>query len=68
MKVRDGEVHWAVDEPLEFVREVLPEIAGAYQLVLEMAKWDPQKISKNPASYEFAVRQFRGCLRAMAGH
>jgi hypothetical protein len=68
MKVTDGEVHWGVDDPLAFVHEVLPEIAGAYQLVLEMAKWDPQKIAKNPASYEFAVRQFRIAVRALAVH
>jgi hypothetical protein len=63
MKVTDGEVRWAVKDPCAFVRKALPEIAGAYQLVLEMAKWDPQKIAKNPASYEFAVRQFRSSLR-----
>lgn len=63
MKVSNGEVDWAINDPCAFVREVLPEIAGAYQLVLEMAKWDPQKIAKNPASYEFAVRQFRSSLR-----
>ena len=65
MKVSGGKVHWAVDDPSAFVKEVLPEIAGAYQLVLEMAKWDPQKIAKNPASHEFAVQQFRNVLRSM---
>lgn len=64
MEVVDGEVRWAVDDPSAFVRTVLPEIAGHYQLVLDLAKWDPQKIAKNPASHEFAVQQFRGVLLA----
>jgi hypothetical protein len=63
MEVVDGKVQWVVDDPIEFVKEVLPEIAGSYQLVIEMAKWDPQKIAKNPASHEFAVQQFRGSVR-----
>jgi hypothetical protein len=63
MEVENGKVRWAVKDPCAFVRQVLPEIAGAYQLVLEMAKWDPQKIAKNPASHEFAVQQFRATLR-----
>lgn len=64
MQIKNGEVVWAVNDPFEFVKKVLPEIAGSYQLVLEMAKWDPQKIAKNPASHEFAVQQFRTVLRA----
>jgi hypothetical protein len=64
MEVNRGKVRWAVDNPTTFVKECLPSIAGAYQLVLEMAKWDPQKIAKNPASHEFAVQQFRGVLRS----
>lgn len=64
MKIASGKVRWAVEDPSAFVRSALPEIAGAYQLVLEMAKWDPQKIAKNPASHEFAVQQFRSALRA----
>jgi hypothetical protein len=66
MRVTNGKVHWVVDDPAGFVSEVLPEVAGAYQLVLEMAKWDPQKIAKNPASHEFAVRQFRAAVREMS--
>jgi len=62
MEVHRGKVRWAVDDLCSFVRDALPMIARAYQLVLEMAKWDPQKIAKNPASHEFAVRQFRGEL------
>lgn len=67
MKVTgDGRIRWAVKDPSAFVRRALPEIAGPYQLVLEMAKWDPQKIAKNPASHEFAVQQFRIALGARA--
>lgn len=64
MEVRNGKVQWAIDDPAEFVSNVLREIAGPYQLVLDMAKWDPQKIAKNPASHEFAVQQFRSALRS----
>jgi hypothetical protein len=59
MEVRNGKVVWVVEDPVGFTQQILPEIAGSYQLVLEMGKWDPQKISKNPATYEFAVQQFR---------
>lgn len=64
MLVHNGRVKWAVEDPAQFVHDCLPEIACAYQLVLEMAKWDPQKIAKNPASHEFAVQQFRAALRS----
>ena len=46
-----------------FVRKCLPNIASQYALVLEFAKWDPQKIAKAPESYVFAVQQFRNALR-----
>jgi hypothetical protein len=39
MQLNRGKVRWAVDSPTDFVRKSLPDIAGAYQLVLEMAKW-----------------------------
>ncbi len=59
MEVNRGRVRWKVDgSPEEFVKSVLPSIANSFHLVLEMAKWDPQKISKNPASHDFAVLQF----------
>lgn len=64
MTVKGGRIHWAVDDPTEFVKHVLPDIAGSYMLVLEMAKWDPQKIAKNPASHEFAVQQFKAALQS----
>jgi hypothetical protein len=63
MEVRKGKVRWAVEDPSQFVSESLPTIARAYQLVLEMAKWDPQKIAKAPESHEFAVQQFRVAQR-----
>jgi hypothetical protein len=59
-----GKIRWKINDPRAFVREALPTIASAYQLVLEMAKWDPQKIAKNPVSHQFAVQQFRAALRA----
>lgn len=64
MQVHRGKVRWAVDDPAAFVRSALPLVAGSYQLVLEMAKWDPQKIAKQPESHQFAVQQFRNALRA----
>lgn len=63
MEVVDGKVRWAVEDPARFVRQALPKIARAYQLVLEFAHWDPQKIAKAPESHEFAVQQFRAVLR-----
>jgi hypothetical protein len=40
----------------------LPDIAGAYRLVLDMARFDPQKLAKNQASHEFAVGEFEKAL------
>jgi hypothetical protein len=60
--VKDGEVIWAVKDPKSFVKKHLSKIAESYQLVMNMAKWDPQKISKDPSSYEFSVREFRNAL------
>ena len=56
----DG-IEWAVD-PFEFLDDHLEEIAGAYRLVLDMARFDPQKLSKNQASHEFAVSEFEKAL------
>ncbi|HEY1684107.1 MAG TPA: hypothetical protein VGG19_05050 [Tepidisphaeraceae bacterium] len=63
MEVANGKIRWAVDNPAAFVRKVLPDVAGQYALVLELGKWDPQKIAKAPESHEFAVQQFRNSLR-----
>ena len=62
MKVKKGKVVWAVDDPFAFVNSHLERIADSYQLVMGMAQWDPQKIAKDPNSYEFAVREFRNAL------
>lgn len=62
MVVEDGQVKWTVDDPAAFVERHLSRIADSYQLVMNMARWDPQKISKDPNSYEFAVREFRNAL------
>jgi len=62
MTVKDGEVVWAVSDPSAFLRRNLVRIADAYQLVINFARWDPQKISKDSDSYEFAVREFQNAL------
>lgn len=62
MKIENGNVVWAVSDPRDFVRKNLSRIADSYQLVMNMARWDPQKISKDPNSYEFAVREFRNAM------
>ena len=61
----DGErIVWAT-EPYKFLDAHLGEIAGAYRLVLDMARFDPQKLGKNQASHEFAVGEFE---KAMLKH
>src|SRR3546814_6787787 len=58
----DGErVVWATD-PHVFLKRYLGDIAGAYRLVLDMARFDPQKLAKNQASHEFAVGEFEQAL------
>lgn len=64
MVVERGKIRWAVRDPSAFVSRNLVRIADAYQLVMTLARWDPQKISKDPASYEFAVREFQNALNA----
>ena len=61
MTVENGRVSWATD-PFKFLDRHLREIAGAYRLVLDMALFDPQKLSKNQASHEFAVGEFEKAL------
>jgi hypothetical protein len=61
MTVKDGAIAWATD-PYLFLNAHLPAIAGAYRLVLDMARFDPQKLSKNQASHEFAVGEFEKAL------
>ena len=57
MTVKDKKIFWATD-PFEFLNKYLGNIAGAYRLVLDMARFDPQKLAKNQASHEFAVSEF----------
>jgi hypothetical protein len=52
---------WATD-PYAFLDLYLGDIAGAYRLVLDMARFDPQKLAKNQASHEFAVGEFEKAL------
>lgn len=61
MVINDRKVVWATD-PSEFLTQYLGDIAGAYRLVLDMARFDPQKLSKNQASHEFAVGEFEKSL------
>ena len=62
MEVVEGRVLWAVDDPAQHVVDVLPDVAAKYRMVLDFARWDPQKIAKNPDSHEFAVQQFHASL------
>jgi len=61
MEIKDDRVVWATN-PKEFLKKYLGDIAGAYRLVLDMARFDPQKLSKNQASHEFAVGEFEKAL------
>lgn len=62
MVVENGEIRWAVRDPSGFLLRNLQNIADSYQLVMNMAHWDPQKISKDSDSYEFAAREFKNAL------
>ena len=61
MEVSGDELRWAT-EPSSFLKRNLSAIAGAYRLVLDMARFDPQKLAKNQASHEFAVGEFEKAL------
>lgn len=61
LETRGDRIVWASD-PFDFLDQYLPTIAGAYRLVLDMARFDPQKLSKNQASHEFAVGEFEKAL------
>jgi hypothetical protein len=61
MRVEGKNVVWATD-PYAFLDLYLRDVAGAYRLVLDMARFDPQKLSKNQASHEFAVGEFEKAL------
>ena len=62
MEVQENKVQWVVEDPCKFLKDHLREIAGSFKLVLEMGQWDPQRISKNPNSHEFAVQQFQSAF------
>jgi hypothetical protein len=61
MTVKEGKVDWSTD-PVSFLDRNLVDIAQNYKLVLEMSRFDPQKLGKNEASYGFAVSQFETAL------
>lgn len=61
MMVKDGKIAWRTD-PSAFLKRHLRDIAANYKLVLEMSRFDPQKLGKNEASYGFAVSQFETAL------
>jgi hypothetical protein len=65
MEIEGERVVWATD-PFNFLDVNLSDIAGAYRLVLDMARFDPQKLSKNQASHEFAVGEFEKSLMKQA--
>lgn len=61
MRSKDGKLEWIVD-PAKFLDKHLFEIADAYKLVLEMSRFDPQKIGKNETSYKIAHNEFEKAL------
>ncbi|GIX11555.1 hypothetical protein [Elioraea sp.] len=61
MEFKDGKVRWRVN-PTAFLDRHLIEIARNYKLVLEMSRFDPNKLGKNEASYGYAVTQFETAL------
>ncbi len=61
MQIEDDRVKWATN-PYKFLDAYFKDIAGAYRLVLDMARFDPQKLAKTQASHEFAVGEFEKAL------
>lgn len=61
LEIDGRRVVWATN-PHNFLKRYLSDIAGAYRLVLDMARFDPQKLAKNQASHEFAVGEFEKAL------
>jgi len=62
MVVEDGKVRWVDKNPSALIERFLERVADTHHLVMDLAKWDPQKISKNASGYELAVREFRSAL------
>ena len=61
MDAADGKVIWRLD-PRVFLRQNFDAIARSYRLVLEMSRFDPQKIGKSDNSYMFAEGEFEKAL------
>jgi hypothetical protein len=61
MDASNDKVTWKVD-PRSFLNRNFDAIARGYRLVLEMSRFDPQKIGKNDNSYEFAEGEFEKAL------
>ena len=61
MDASNDKVRWKVD-PRSFLNRNFDAIARGYRLVLEMSRFDPQKIGKNDNSYEFAEGEFEKAL------
>jgi hypothetical protein len=57
----DSKVRWRID-PRKFLHRHLEGIARSYKLVLEMSRFDPQKLGKNEASYGYAEGEFEKAL------
>jgi hypothetical protein len=64
MEVRNGEIHWAVN-PFDFLDRHFVEVVDAYRLVLDMSRFDPQKVGKNETSYKIAVSEYAKALMTM---
>jgi hypothetical protein len=61
MDTSDGNVVWRLD-PRAFLQQNFDAIARSYRLVLDMSRFDPQKIGKNDNSYAFAESEFEKAL------
>lgn len=57
-----GEVEWDVDDPAQFLRDNLDEIALAYKAVVSALDWDPVRIGKAPLAYQVVTTAFQKAL------
>lgn len=53
-----GNIRWRIEDPLSFVRDVLPDVVRRYRAIIEAFAGDPQKIGKNEGSYTIARDAF----------
>ena len=59
MEVDDeGVISWSQD-PYDFLKEHLASIVKKYRVILEAYRFDPQKVGKNPGSYELVLDAFK---------